>query len=62
MCRSAKGAWSVVNDVRNKNVHDSAGKIVSMYPNVGIATESINRIFPVFCRQLTCFNVPNCSS
>ncbi|MEL7308286.1 MAG: reverse transcriptase family protein, partial [Pseudomonadota bacterium] len=48
MCRSVKGAWSVVNDVRNKNEHDSAGKIVSMYPNVDVATESLNRIFSSF--------------
>ena len=48
MCSSAKGVWSVVNDIRNKNEHDSASKIASMYPSIDTATESLNRIFSSF--------------
>jgi hypothetical protein len=46
--KNAKGVWSIVNDIRNKNEHNSASKIASLYPSVEIATESLNRIFSSF--------------
>ena len=42
LSKNVKGMWSVVNNVRNKSVQDSVCKLVSMYPNIATATESIN--------------------
>ena len=45
MCKSSRGIWNVVRDIRNKNEHDSATKIVSLFSNVDNAAESLNRLF-----------------
>ena len=48
LSKSAKGMWSIVNNVRNKSVQDSVCKLVSMYSNIQNATESINEMFSSF--------------
>ena len=46
--KTAKGVWSIVNDIRNKNERESSCKIVSLYPTIDIAAESLNNMFASF--------------
>lgn len=45
MCTTVKGVWSVVREIRNKNVCSSASQIVSLFPNALDAVESLNAMF-----------------
>jgi hypothetical protein len=46
--KNAKGMWSVVNDLQNKNKNDPCFKLLSMYPSIVHASESINDMFSGF--------------
>lgn len=45
MCSSVKGTWSVVREIRNKNNCNSASQILSLYPDIVEAAESLNSMF-----------------
>ena len=48
MCKTSKGLWSVVKDVRVQKVSISAIQIVSLYTNVHDAADCVNRNFSSF--------------
>ena len=48
MCRSSKGLWSLVGNVRGKNVTKSSSSIISLFPNVSAAAHAINVLFGQF--------------
>ena len=52
MCKSSKGFWSLVSNVRGKNTAKSVHSLFSLFDNVVVATESINERFSqFFCKK-----------
>lgn len=59
MCKTAKGLWSVVNDVRGQKVSNSVTEIVSLFSDVHDcdAAKSINTFFSTFFTESDSFQM-----
>ena len=59
MCKSSKGFWSLVNNVRGKNTSKSVHHLVSLFSNASEAAEAINtRFSQFFCKSEPFSRVP----
>jgi hypothetical protein len=56
MCKSSKGFWSIVSNVRGKNVTKSSHHIISLFSNATDAVNSINVRFGQFFGSSTSFD------
>jgi hypothetical protein len=57
MCKSSKGLWSVVNDIRGQKVSNNATQIVSLFSDVHDAVNSINVFFSTFFAESDFFQM-----